>query len=101
MRQPFVRVVKQNKNHAGEPSSVRILRRGMAHDKNKLSQIMNTGASHPQGLQPEPSIAASDLLPQVYQELRRLAAHKLANEAPGQTLQATALVHEAWLRLIR
>src|SRR5215471_1528503 len=45
--------------------------------------------------------AASDLLPVVYDELRRLAAHKLANEAPGQTLQPTALVHEAWLRLIR
>src|SRR5215813_10359869 len=44
---------------------------------------------------------ASDLLPLVYEELRKLAAHKLANEAPGQTLQPTALVHEAWLRLIR
>jgi RNA polymerase sigma factor (TIGR02999 family) len=43
--------------------------------------------------------AASELLPLVYDELRRLAAHKLANEAPGQTLQTTALVHEAWLRL--
>ena len=43
--------------------------------------------------------AAEDLLPLVYQELRRLAAHKMANEAPGQTLQPTALVHEAWLRL--
>jgi RNA polymerase sigma factor (TIGR02999 family) len=46
-------------------------------------------------------IAASELLPQVYQELRKLAAHKLANEAPGQTLQATALVHEVWLRVAR
>jgi len=44
---------------------------------------------------------ASELLPLVYEELRRLAAHKLANEAPDQTLQATALVHEAWLRLVR
>ena len=43
--------------------------------------------------------AAEELLPLVYQELRRLAAHKMANEAPGQTLQPTALVHEAWLRL--
>jgi RNA polymerase sigma factor (TIGR02999 family) len=43
--------------------------------------------------------AAEELLPLVYDELRRLAAHKLANEAPGQTLQATALVHEVWLRL--
>jgi hypothetical protein len=38
--------------------------------------------------------SASDLLPLVYEELRKLAAHKLANEAPGQTLQPTALVHE-------
>lgn len=43
--------------------------------------------------------AAEELLPLVYEELRKLAAHKLAQEAPGQTLQATALVHEAWLRL--
>lgn len=43
--------------------------------------------------------AGEKLLPLVYEELRRLAAHKMAQEAPGQTLQATALVHEAWLRL--
>src|SRR5438132_10079483 len=44
--------------------------------------------------------AAEQLLPLVYDELRRLAAHKLACEKPGQTLQATALVHEAYLRLV-
>jgi RNA polymerase sigma factor (TIGR02999 family) len=44
--------------------------------------------------------AAEELLPLVYDELRRLAAFKLAQEKPGQTLQATALVHEAWLRLV-
>lgn len=44
--------------------------------------------------------AASQLLPLVYDELRRLAARKMAAEVPGQTLQATALVHEAWLRLV-
>ena len=43
--------------------------------------------------------AASQLLPLVYDELRKLAAWKLASESPGQTLQPTALVHEAWLRL--
>ena len=43
--------------------------------------------------------AAADLMPLVYDELRKLAAHKMALERPGQTLQATALVHEAWLRL--
>jgi RNA polymerase sigma factor (TIGR02999 family) len=45
--------------------------------------------------------AAEELLPLVYEELRRLAAGKMAHERPGQTLQATALVHEAWLRLGR
>ena len=43
--------------------------------------------------------AAEELLPLVYDELRKLAAHKMAVEPPGQTLQPTALVHEAWLRL--
>lgn len=43
--------------------------------------------------------AADELLPLVYEQLRQLAAHKLANEAPGHTLQPTALVHEVWLRL--
>lgn len=45
--------------------------------------------------------SAERLLPLVYDELRRLAADKLARESPGQTLQATALVHEAYLRLVR
>jgi RNA polymerase sigma factor (TIGR02999 family) len=45
--------------------------------------------------------AADELLPLVYEELRRLAEHKMANEAAGHTLQPTALVHEAWLRLVR
>jgi len=45
-------------------------------------------------------LAAEQLLPLVYDELRRLAAQKLAQEKPGQTLQATALVHEAYLRLV-
>jgi RNA polymerase sigma factor (TIGR02999 family) len=44
--------------------------------------------------------AAEQLLPLVYEELRRLAAHQLACEKPGQTLEATALVHEAYLRLV-
>jgi RNA polymerase sigma factor (TIGR02999 family) len=44
--------------------------------------------------------AASELLPLVYEELRRLAAHRLARETPGQTLDATGLVHEAYLRLV-
>jgi len=44
--------------------------------------------------------AADELLPLVYQELRRLAAQKMSREPPGQTLQATALVHEAYIKLV-
>src|SRR3954463_14078157 len=44
--------------------------------------------------------AAEQLLPLVYDELRKLAAQRIANEAPGQTLQATALVHDAYVRLV-
>jgi RNA polymerase sigma factor (TIGR02999 family) len=46
------------------------------------------------------SRAAEELLPQVYEELRRLASAKMVRQPPGQTLQATALVHEAYLRLV-
>jgi RNA polymerase sigma factor (TIGR02999 family) len=46
------------------------------------------------------SAAAQELLPLVYEDLRKLAAHRIASMAPNQTLQATALVHEAWLRLV-
>jgi len=45
--------------------------------------------------------ASADLLEQVYNDLRELAAYRLANERPGQTLQPTALVHEVWLRLTK
>jgi RNA polymerase sigma factor (TIGR02999 family) len=60
---------------------------------NDVTQILNAierGDPH----------AARELLPLVYDELRRLAAQRLAQEKPGQTLQATALVHEAFLRLV-
>src|SRR5262249_19064028 len=60
---------------------------------NNVTQILNAL------VQGDPQ-AAGQLLPLVYDELRRLAAHKLTSEAPGQTLQATALVHEAYLRLV-
>ncbi len=45
-------------------------------------------------------VSATELLPVVYDELRRIAAHQMAHEARGHTLQPTALVHEAWLRLV-
>jgi RNA polymerase sigma factor (TIGR02999 family) len=51
-------------------------------------------------VQHEESKPAGDLLPLLYDELRKLAAAKMAREAPGQTLQPTALVHEAWMRLV-
>jgi len=60
-----------------------------------MSELTNILTAMEQGQ----SQAAEELLPLVYGELRRLAAWRLAQERPGQTLQATALVHEAWLKL--
>lgn len=60
-------------------------------DVTRIIADLKTGHQH----------AADQLLAAVYSELRRLAARKLAQERPGQTLQATALVHEAYLRLLR
>jgi RNA polymerase sigma factor (TIGR02999 family) len=62
----------------------------------QMSDIARTLAAMEQG---DPN-AASQLLPLVYKELRKLAAQRLAQEKPGQTLEATALVHEAYLRLV-
>jgi RNA polymerase sigma factor (TIGR02999 family) len=61
-----------------------------------MSEITHILAALEQG----DSHAADRLLPLVYDELRQLAAQRLAQEAPGQTLEATALVHEAYLRLV-
>ena len=58
-----------------------------------ITQVLNSVARGEAG-------AAQDLLPLVYEELRRLAAARMAHEASGHTLQPTALVHEAWLRLV-
>ena len=52
-----------------------------------------------ESIQPGDPRAAEELLPLVYEELRKLAAHKMATQPPGHTLQPTALVHEAWMRL--
>ena len=59
---------------------------------NDVTQLLNAAGQ-------SAALAANELLSLVYEELRRLASAKMAQEAPGQTLQATALVHEAWLRL--
>ena len=63
---------------------------------NPMSEVTHILAAVEQG---DPH-AAEQLLPLVYEELRKLAAQRLANEKPGQTLQATALVHEAYVRLV-
>jgi len=68
-------------------------RRGIIGVMTDVTQILSQIESG------DPS-AAEQLLPVVYEELRKLAAHRLANEKPGQTLQATALVHEAYLKLV-
>jgi RNA polymerase sigma factor (TIGR02999 family) len=67
----------------------------------RLSEVTMSESPHPlpSAAQDEP-LASEQLLPLVYDELRRLAAQKVAQEQPGQTLQATALVHEAYLRLV-
>ena len=62
-------------------------------ETNQITQVLQAIARSENG-------AAGELLPLVYGELRRLAAARMAQEATGQTLQATALVHEAWLRLV-
>jgi RNA polymerase sigma factor (TIGR02999 family) len=59
-------------------------------DVTRMLQAIERGEAH----------TSAKLLPLVYEELRRLAAYKLSQERPGQTLQATSLVHEAWLRLM-
>jgi RNA polymerase sigma factor (TIGR02999 family) len=67
-----------------------------AHSEDGQNDV---GGNQSESVQGEPR-PARELLPLVYDELRRLAAQRLAREAPGQTLQATALVHEAYLRLV-
>jgi RNA polymerase sigma factor (TIGR02999 family) len=63
---------------------------GSMNEVTRILSAVEQGDSH----------AANQLLPLVYEELRNLAAQKMAQEAPGQTLQPTALVHEAYLRLV-
>jgi RNA polymerase sigma factor (TIGR02999 family) len=65
----------------------------MSGEPGQVTQILEAAAAGD-------AHAAEQLLPPLYDELRRLAASKMANEPPGQTLQPTALVHEAWLRLV-
>jgi len=75
------------------------LRTGDLSSARSRTDIMSDATIMLAGIGAGDSKAAEQLLVLVYDELRRLAASKLAHEAPGQTLQPTALVHEAWLRL--
>ena len=82
----------QNRNGATNPHELYSARRLMDNMSDATVMLSAIEAGQPQ--------AAEQLLVLIYDELRRLAASKLAQEAPGQTLQPTALVHEAWLRLV-
>jgi len=73
--------------------SIRSNERRLIHSMSNITRILDS-------LDHEPAHAAAELIPLVYDELRRLAAWHLANEKPGQTLQPTALVNEAYLRLM-
>jgi RNA polymerase sigma factor (TIGR02999 family) len=82
----------ENTCGAGRVNTIWLLASGSAEMSDATVLLTAIKAGNPK--------AAEDLLVLVYDELRRLAASKLAYEVPGQTLQPTALVHEAWLRLI-
>src|SRR5205809_6289704 len=71
-------------------------RQRQAQEVQPMSEVTRILSAIEQG----DSHAAAQLLPLVYDELRKLAAQKMAQEAPGQTFQATALVHEAYVRLV-
>lgn len=73
-----------------------LLQRNCCHNRRSMSDVTRILNAIEHG----DAMAANELLPLVYQELRRLAAHKMAGQAPGHTLQPTALVHEAYLRLV-
>lgn len=79
-------------DHCPEPRLADSGRQNMMALMNAVTDILSVAESDP--------LAAQQLLPLVYQELRRIAARKMMNEPPGQTLEATALVHEAFVRLV-
>src|SRR5437870_9161325 len=76
--------------------SASVLQRGKALGITSMTDVTRILAAIEQG----DLLASEQLLPLVYDELRKLAAQRLAQEKPGQTFQATALVHEAYLRLV-
>src|SRR3954468_7378479 len=86
------------------PARIRAARLGLDHGSIGLGSgwqpPMNDVTRILSAIERGEPLASEQLLPLVYDELRRLAARKLSQEKPGQTLQATALVHEAYLRLV-
>src|SRR3974390_2418951 len=80
----------KNSSNLNERGARPLARAWIMSDVTRILEAMGRGEGQ----------AAEQLLPVVYAELRRLAAHKMASEAPSQTLQPTALVHEAWLKLV-
>jgi RNA polymerase sigma factor (TIGR02999 family) len=86
-----VRQVYSRRSHGGVWTQARNV--GMMQAVSDVTHIL-------EAMQRGESQAAGQLLTLVYEELRRIAAHKMAQEPPGHTLQATALVHEAWLRML-
>lgn len=94
VRGPSADALLPGRPAAGSVSTLAVSRRfcyeHLVSDVTQLLKTIGSGDAH----------AAAELLPIVYAELRQLAAAKMARERPGQTLQPTALVHEAWLRLV-
>src|SRR5215213_4841190 len=82
----------ESKRRDGKSSVPRLLRPARVRCVPDITRILNAAAN-------DNAASAEELLPIVYGELRRLAAQKMARESEGQTLQPTALVHEAWLKL--
>src|SRR5262245_62130184 len=86
--------------HANSPSMHGARFRGLLSSERLFSPAMSEVTRILSAIEQGDPSAADQLLPLVYDELRKLAAQKMALEKPGQTLQPTALVHEAYLRLI-
>src|SRR5262249_29196431 len=100
---PVARANRLNASHGPGPSSARRLVRAVVMNcQRKRARVTVHDATEAiNAIECSETLAASKLLPLVYDELRKLAAKKLAQEKPGQTLDPTGLVHEAYLRLVK
>ena len=84
----------------GNGAAIKALRTAAGLSQSAFSPLVDVTQGYMSQIESGDPTASEQLLPLVYDELRRLAAQRLIQEKPGQTLQATALVHEAYLRLI-